>query len=431
MSEAPAPQQPPRTLDLFEAFGVELEVMIVDAASLDVVPLAEKLLQRPTGEIVLEVERGPLAWSNELVCHVIELKTNGPAPSLEPLAGYFDAGIQSIRQLVAPFGATLLPGGMHPWMRPQERVLWPHGQREIYQAFDRIFGSEGHGWCNLQSVHLNLPFASDESFRRLHSAIRIVLPLLPALAAASPYCEGVHLGNLDQRLEVYGTNAARLPTIAGAIIPDVSTCEASYREAVLAPMYAEIAPFDPEGILQEEWLNARGAIARFDRNAIEIRIIDTQECPLAAMAILAATVALLRALVEERFASLSAQEEVCTAALAGLYRRALRDGDRAYMEGGDLLALFGRREPVALGALWRSMFERDVGTLPHLEVPSFAAAPLDLILREGPLARRQLRQLGAQPSRARLAEQAAALVQAQAEGRSWLPGDFGSGVSEA
>ncbi len=421
MTESDNTVRAPRVLDLFEAFGVELEVMIVDAATFDVLPLAEKLLQSPGGEVVLEVERGPLAWSNELVCHVIELKTNGPAPSLAPLAEHFDAGLQQIRGLLAPHGATLLPGGMHPWMLPEERVLWPHGQREIYQAFDRIFGSKGHGWCNLQSVHLNLPFASDESFRRLHSAIRIVLPLLPALAAASPYCEGVHRGQLDHRLEVYGTNAARLPSIAGAIIPDVSTSEAHYREHVLAPMYADIAPFDPEGILQDEWLNARGAIARFDRNAIEIRIIDTQECPLAAISILAATVALLRALVEERFVPLAAQEVVSTTDLAKLYRRAVREGEQATVESAEVLALFGQRAPIALGRLWRSLFEGASGTRPHLDLPKFAEAPLEVLLREGPLARRQLRQLGAQPTRAQLRAQAVELAQAQAEGRLWLP----------
>ena len=44
-------------------------------------------------------------------------------------------------------------------------------------------------------------------------------------------------------------------------------------------MYRAIDPLDTEGILQEEWLNSRAAIARFDRGAIEIRCMDTQECP--------------------------------------------------------------------------------------------------------------------------------------------------------
>ncbi len=64
---------------LFDRYGVELEYMIVDAESLSVRPIADEVLRRVAGEYVNEVERGPLAWSNELVLHVIELKTNGPA----------------------------------------------------------------------------------------------------------------------------------------------------------------------------------------------------------------------------------------------------------------------------------------------------------------------------------------------------------------
>ena len=52
-------------------------------------------------------------------------------------------------------------------------------------------------------------------------------------------------------------------------------------------MYDDIAPLDPDAVLQHEWLNARGAIARFDRNTIELRVLDVQECPRADLAICA------------------------------------------------------------------------------------------------------------------------------------------------
>ena len=50
----------------------------------------------------------------------------------------------------------------------------------MYEAYDRIFDCRGHGWANLQAVHLNLPFSGDEEFGRLHAAIRLVLPIMPA-----------------------------------------------------------------------------------------------------------------------------------------------------------------------------------------------------------------------------------------------------------
>jgi len=38
-------------------------------------------------------------------------------------------------------------------------------------------------------------------------------------------------------------------------------------------------------VLQNEWLNSRGAIARFERDTIEIRVLDSQETPAAELAI--------------------------------------------------------------------------------------------------------------------------------------------------
>ena len=69
--------------------------------------------------------------------------------------------------------------------------LWPHENREVYDAFDRIFSCKGHGWANLQSMHINLPFADDAEFGRLHAAIRFLMPLMPGLTASSPVMDGV------------------------------------------------------------------------------------------------------------------------------------------------------------------------------------------------------------------------------------------------
>ena len=79
--------------------------------------------------------------------------------------------------------------------------------RVIYQTYDRIFGCKAHGWANLQSMHLNLPFADDAEFARLHAAIRLVLPIIPALAASSPIADGRPTGFMDIRMEAYRTHS--------------------------------------------------------------------------------------------------------------------------------------------------------------------------------------------------------------------------------
>jgi len=323
------------THNLGSVYGVELEYMIVDRSTLDVAPIAEVLLG-----VDGEVEHPDLTWCNELVAHVVELKVTKPAPSLVGLAEVFQDHVHRINALLEPHHAMLLPSAMHPWMDPyKEMVLWPHGYNDIYAAFDRIFDCRGHGWANLQSIHLNLPFHGDEEFARLHAAIRMVLPLIPAIAASSPFRDGRASGELDGRLTVYKTNAAKIPSVSGKVIPEPVYSKRDYIETLLKPMYADIAPFDPEGILQEEWLNARGAIARFDRNAIEIRVTDIQECPAADLAVLMMIDRAVNHFID-RFDQI---RDTPTDALAALLDETIRVGGKAAYGTGTVLDFWKQR----------------------------------------------------------------------------------------
>ncbi len=103
-----------RPYQLFEVYGVELEYMIVDHASLDVLPIADRVLAEAAGEIVCEVEQGEISWSNELALHVIELKTTQPAQQLQRLPDAFNQQIERIGQILGPMQGRLLPTAMHP-----------------------------------------------------------------------------------------------------------------------------------------------------------------------------------------------------------------------------------------------------------------------------------------------------------------------------
>ena len=175
---------------------------------------------------------------------------------------------------------------MHPWMDPDHELkLWPHDYNPIYEVYNRIFDCRGQGWANLQWAHLNLPFASDDQFGRLHAAIRILLPLLPALAASSPVVAGALTGYADNRMRFYRHNSQRVPSLTGQVVPEVVFNCADYEQHIFQVMYRDIAPFDTDKILCHEWLNSRGAIARFDRHAIEIRVLDVQDVPAVDIAI--------------------------------------------------------------------------------------------------------------------------------------------------
>jgi len=375
------------TLSLFQAYGVEMEYMIVDRDTLNVSPIADKVMFDEVGEYTDEVERGPIAWSNELAMQVIELKTNGPASDLNLLPVAFNVDVQHINSILYDYNAMLLPTGTHPWMNPHtEAKLWPYGNKDIYEAYHRIFNCQGHGWINLQSTHLNLPFADDAEFERLHTAIRLLLPLMPALTASTPFMDGKSTGYKDARIAVYRDNQKRIPNITGLIIPELVKHQEDYQSTILKPMYQAIAPFDEHGILQFEWLNSRGAIARFDRNAIEIRLLDIQECPWADIACIHLISETLKSLVSERWSTLATQQSFDTEALSACLNDIIITGMDTVINLKGYGQAFGlNQSSFTAREFWQHCFE-------HAALSKSLRQPVEVILKHGNLAERLLKQ---------------------------------------
>ncbi|HEV7618244.1 MAG TPA: glutamate-cysteine ligase family protein [Burkholderiaceae bacterium] len=442
-------------LAAFQGYGVELEYMIVDRHQLSPVPIADQLLRAATDVFTSDVDRGLLGWSNEMALHVIEIKNRRPAAALESLPIAFQTEVRYINRILELFGARLMPTAMHPWMDPRREMrLWPHANAELYQTYGRIFDCNSHGWANLQSMHINLPFANDGEFARLHAAVRLVLPILPALAASSPIAEGSNTGFADFRMEAYRNNAQSIESITGQVIPETVSSRADYERIILAPMYRDIAPHDPQHILQHEWLNSRGAIARFDRNAIEIRVIDTQECPQADLAIAAATVAVVEALYVAGPATrgsvssalplvaagnvivgnatptpqptrgnaqpaLAPQQEIGTDALAAILLDCIRSADQAVIDDARYLALIGfPGSQCTAHELWHHLIE----TIQRgdRKLPALWHEPLQTILEQGPLARRILRAVDGDYSSRRLTAVYRQLCDCLQEGRMFM-----------
>jgi len=381
---------------LFEKFGIELEYMIVDNDTLKVFPVTDKLIEKACGSIKNEIALEKISWSNELVLHVVELKTTEPVCSLHGIAELFHRNILHIQSLLDNFNGRLLSGPMHPFMDPStEMHLWPHDYNPIYQAFNSIFGCKGHGWANLQSMHINLPFANDEEFCRLHAAIRLILPLIPALSAGSPLADGKITGYKDTRMEVYRTNSLKIPSITGDVIPEPVFSIPEYQHNILQRIYHDLAPYDSEKTLQEEWVNARGAIARFERNSIEIRVIDVQETPFSDIAIAAAVIGVIRMMVEERFCSLNEQKAWQTAPLKEIFLRTIKNGENAVIDDNRFLSAMGLNRVCSAGQLWKYLIEQ-LQSYDRQWITPFMPV-LDLILNEGTLSSRILRSLGENP----------------------------------
>jgi gamma-glutamyl:cysteine ligase YbdK (ATP-grasp superfamily) len=374
---------------LFSGVGVEIEYMIVDADTLAILPIADKLLRQAVNasDYVSDVTRGKAGWSNEFVLHVIELKTLAPQPSLLGIAQCLQREVAVVNQLLSKRGGALLPGGAHPWMDAlTETRLWPHNGAEIYEGYHRVFNARQHGYANVQSVHLNYPFDTDDDFGRLHAAIRMVLPLIPAIAAASPIFDRKFVGAKDGRLIAYMKNAVQIPLMTADTIPEPVYTPDEYQRLILEPLYEAVSKRNASGILEAgEWLNARGAIARFDRNAIEIRLVDTQEAPIMDMAIAAAITVAIKSLTEEKWLSYDEQKMFPTDRLKNILLATIIHGENTVIEDAEYLAVFGFDTSTTGSDLWRHIWEESKSTYP-IE-PELESA-LHVIFNKGTLATR-------------------------------------------
>jgi hypothetical protein len=220
----------------------------------------------------------------------------------------------------------------------------------------------------------------------------------------------------------YRSNAEPLTTIAGDVVPEPVATRAEYQERILEPMYEEIAPHDPRGILQHEWLNSRGAIARFDRNAIEVRVMDVQECPMADVAIAAAVSSVLRSVWEREARLPQARNALDTAMLSSILDGCVRDADRAAIGEPSYLSMLGYPgRPCTAGELWRHLV-MDCPPDAPVHSPAFRDA-IDIILEEGPLARRLVRAVGNEVRFDRLREVYRELAACLRSGRIFVPDD--------
>src|SRR5262245_22858154 len=252
-----------RQYRLFEVVGLELEYAVVDS-ELRPQCLVEDTLRVLAGRPTSDVDLEQVGLSNELAAHVFEVKNLVPLADLVDAERHLADAVQRVGGLLAEqFGARLLPTAMHPFMHPSETELWRRSGRAIYETYARLFPIQEHGWLNVQSCQINLPFGATEAETvRLHNAIACLLPYPPPLAASSPSHCGRPGPSVCTRMAFYRTNQKRIPEITGRVVPDFMTSVAQYRRDVFERIYAALDRIPGTARIRHEFVNSRGAILR-------------------------------------------------------------------------------------------------------------------------------------------------------------------------
>jgi hypothetical protein len=133
----------------------------------------------------------------------------------------------------------------------------------------------------------------------MHNVLAEICTYLPAISASSPIYEGKFGAYMDNRLHFYMTNQKEVNSVTGDVIPEYIHSFNQYKKEIIEKYSMELANRGVDKcLLYKDWVNSRGAIFRFDRRAVEIRIMDEQECVKSDVALSCFIRALLRGLMK-------------------------------------------------------------------------------------------------------------------------------------
>jgi len=259
----------------------------------------DKVIKDLYGRVVNFVELGEFTFGKELQLHVMEVKPNRPFKSPKAFEENMHKAVLTLSELLEKrYSANLLGTGMHPTLRLEETAVWPHRHKQIYEAFSRIFNLKRHGWLNIQSFQLNIPYGGEAKAILMHNYLANVCAYLPAVSASSPIYEGRFGNYVDNRLYFYMENQKEIPSITGKVVPEYVQSFRQYRQEIIRRYSTDLAKAGAHHcILNKEWVNSRGVIFRFERKALEIRVMDEQECIKSDVALSCFVRALLRGLM--------------------------------------------------------------------------------------------------------------------------------------
>ena len=282
-------------------FGPEHEYSIVNS-ELKVMPIVDKIMKDFHGRVVNFVELPGFTFGKELQLHVMEIKPNQPFKSPLDFEETMQEAVITMNDfLQREYKANLLGTGMHPLLKLEETGVWPHRHRKIYQAYSKIFDLRRHGWLNIQSYQLNLPYSNEDDGVLIHNMLVSILPYLPAITASSPIYEGKLGEDVDNRLRFYMENQREIPSVTGNVIPEYVKSFEQYKNEIIGAYSADMRRAGGDALLfGQEWVNSRGVIFRFDRRALEIRVMDEQECVKSDVALSCFIRAALRGLLRKK-----------------------------------------------------------------------------------------------------------------------------------
>ena len=169
--------------------GMEEELMLLDAGTLELAPRAPELLMKLGGDPRFKLE---------LPASQLELLTP-PVATAGAVARHLRAARRDLAAAAGRLGMLVAGAGAHPFSAPLgvlnsgERYEATHAEYGIVAEAQLVFG-----------MHVHVAVGGADATIAVHDALRALLPELAALAAAAPYYAGRDTGLASVRPKIAG-----------------------------------------------------------------------------------------------------------------------------------------------------------------------------------------------------------------------------------
>jgi carboxylate-amine ligase len=171
--------------------GVEEELMIVDAESMDLVSAIEEMIEAVPRETEGDVKP-------ELMQSVLEISTN-VCRSAGEAAGQLEDLRRRVRETAEAKGLTIGSAATHPFAKWEEqRIVDRPRYLEVVDALRFVARQE-----LLFGLHVHVGIDDPEKAIHVANGMRVHVPILLALSSNSPFWRGVPTGLMSTRTPIF------------------------------------------------------------------------------------------------------------------------------------------------------------------------------------------------------------------------------------
>ena len=251
---------PPFAQSKMGSMGIELELMVLDRLTYDLLPAAPDILR------LLDAREKAWVATPEITTSMLEVATS-------ILGGYGEAAAQleeiraAVQSAAFQVGAAISGGGAHPFQKWAQQRIYPKAR---YRASAKKFGYLAKLFTVFgMHVHIGVPSA-DEAIR-VTAWLTQRAPLFIALSANSPCWQGEDSGFCSSRSNVVGA----FP-MSGTMPPEIHSWEQFER------YFERLAGHGIVGSIKDFYWDVR---PKPEYGTVELRVLDTPLRPAYAAAL--------------------------------------------------------------------------------------------------------------------------------------------------